>query len=236
MSIAASEFKPETQAALKRQGLDDPNDVLADNTGKKAESLAQTVLKHEGLPDGCRGVQPLRDVIPGHYDNKGSGIDLIGVTADGRPIPIEVKKRAGDQDSMGQDTVPLGSMEPETLALKEDILRERALRGESERHLASGESDRDLSTDQMAGLWTRDRWIKLIKDDERRAGLAQAGISDDFLNLDNLKVADSPQWRAFLDGRMIVVVSGDKDDVTDELFREAVFERGCNVVVINLKT
>jgi hypothetical protein len=239
MTIAASEFKPETQAALKEQNLDDPNDALADNTGKKAESVTRTVLRSEGLPDGSGGVQCLKDVIPGHYDNKGSGIDLIGVTADGRPIPIEVKKRAGDQDSMGRDTVPLENMEPETLALKEDILRERevnpAMQGEGERRLTNGKPDQDLSTDQMAGLWSRDRWLKLIKNDERRAELAQAGVSKEFLNLDNLKAADSPQWRTFLDGRTTVVVSGARDDVTNVLFQEAVFERGCNVAFVNLK-
>jgi hypothetical protein len=239
MVLNASEFKPETKAALRTQDLSGPDAVLADNTGDKAEATAQTVLKYEGLPEGNREAQPMKDVIPGHYDGK-HGIDLVGIAPDGRPIPIEVKKRAGESNSVGQDTVPLENMEPETLALKEDILRERAvnpaLREKADQLEKGDDPDPDLSTDQMAGLWTRDRWLKLVKSEEHLDRLRQAGVAEEYLDLDNLKVADSPQWRTILDGRTTVIVSDDREGASTTLSREALFKRHFNVVGINLKT
>lgn len=124
--LKASEFKPETRAALKEQGLDESSIVLDDNTGGKAEAAVQTILKSEGLPTGDGQTLPLQEVVPGQYAGP-NGIDLIGVTAEGNPLVIEVKKRASTTDSMGQDSVPLANLEPETLALREQILKERAL-------------------------------------------------------------------------------------------------------------
>ena len=88
----------------------------------------------------------------------------------------------------------------------------------------------------MAGLWTRDRWIKLVKNERQRETLAQAGVNEEFLNLDNLKNAYSPQWSKILDSRTTVIVSTMKDDVTNTLKDQALFQRGCNVVGINLKS
>jgi hypothetical protein len=240
IGIKASEFKPETVAALKRQGLDNPDEVLGDKSGKKAEATSLTVLQHEGLPTGNRERLALDNIIPGQYDEQGHGIDLIGITNEGRPIPIEIKKRQNPlNDSMGNDAVPLEKVEPETLTLRDDVLRERqvvpALRALNEGR-KEGDPDQELSTDQMGGLWTRDRWLKLVKDDGHREKLAQAGVDEEYLNMENLKSAYSQQWRKILDGRTTVIVSTLKDDVTNRLKDQALFERGCNVVVIDLKS
>jgi hypothetical protein len=141
-------------------------------------------------------------------------------------------------DSVGKSDVSLDAMEMETLALKEDILRERtvnpALRAKAEQ-LMPDEPDPELSTEQMAGLWTRDRWLKLAKNEDHRNRLLEAGVAPEYLSLNNLEHAYSPQWRAILDGRSTVIVSDDRDGVTNTLMREAAFKRGFNVVGINLK-
>jgi hypothetical protein len=87
----------------------------------------------------------------------------------------------------------------------------------------------------MAGLWTRDRWLKLVKDDVHRERLAQAGVSQEYLDLDNLGSAYSPQWRDILDNRTTVIVSDNRQGASTTLMREALFKRGFNVVGINLK-
>jgi hypothetical protein len=237
-SLAASRFQPETSAALKQQSLDDADSVLNDASGGKAEATAQTVLKHEGLPSATADSQKLEDVIPGHYDHM-HGIDLVGISEDGKPIPIEVKKRAGIGDSLGGDSIPEDKMEPETLALKDDILRERsvnpALREEAAQMADRARPEPELANEQMAGLWTRDRWLKLVKDDVHRERLAQAGVSQEYLDLDNLGSAYSPQWRDILDNRTTVIVSDNRQGASTTLMREALFKRGFNVVGINLK-
>jgi hypothetical protein len=240
LDIKASEFKPETYEALNKQDLMDFDEVLADGTGKKAEATALTVLRHEGIPEGNQDRLALKNIIAGHFDDQGHGIDLIGITDDGRPIPIEIKKRQDpSHDSMGEGVVPLERMEPETLALKDDLLHERQvnppLRTSHEGRQVS-DPDQELSTDQMGGLWTRDRWLKLVKNEERKEELSQAGVDDEYLDLNNFKYAHSPHWRKILDGRTTVVVSTDKDAVTNKLKDQALFERGCNVVGIDLKS
>ena len=235
--IQASRLSAETKQALSARGLDDPDAILADNKGRLSEQYAQLVLKQEGLPMTGGENERLQDVVTGTYDGV-HGFDLIGVAPDGRPILIEVKKRMGTKDSVGKSDVSLDTMEPETLALKEDILRERAvnpaLRAKAEQ-LMPDEPDPELSTEQMAGLWTRDRWLKLVKNEDHRNRLLEAGVAPEYLNLDNLEHAYSPQWRAILDGRTTVVVSDDRDGVTNTLMREAAFKRGFNVARINLK-
>jgi hypothetical protein len=235
--IQASRLSTETKQTLSARGLDDPDAILADNKGGQPEQYAQVVLKQEGLPMTGGENERLQDVVTGTYDGV-HGFDLIGVAPDGRPIPIEVKKRMGTTDSVGKSDVSLGTMEPETLALKDDILRERAvnpaLQAKAEQ-LMPDEPDPELSTEQMAGLWTRDRWLKLVKNEDHRSRLLEAGVAPEYLSLDNLKHAYSPQWRAILDGRTTVVVSDDRDGVTNTLMREAAFKRGFNVARINLK-
>jgi hypothetical protein len=240
LDIKASEFKPDTYAALESQGLTDPDEVLRDETGKKAEATALTVLKYEGIPDGNQDRLGLKNIIPGHFDDQGHGIDLIGITDDGRPIPIEIKKRQDpSHDSMGEGVVPLERMEPETLAMKVDLLHEREVNPPlrtSHEGRQVGDPDQELSTNQMGWLWTRDRWLKLIKNEERKEELSQAGVGDEYLDLNNFKYAHSPHWRKILDGRTTVIVSTEKNTVTNKLKDQALFERGCNVVGIDLKS
>jgi hypothetical protein len=239
----ASEFDSQLKSALEREGVAEFGTVLADNSGEKAETLTRIVLGHKGLPDGSGGFIVFQNVIHGQYNDKGNGIDLIGITNDGTPIITEIKKRRDpSRDSLGQDSAGFENLEPETLALRDDILRERevnpALRERAKQHserLMDGEPDSELSTEQMSGLWVRDRWFKLIKNDDLRAELEKAGVRREFLDVDSLKqAAYSPQWRTLLDGRTTVVVSSNKDNVTNRLLREALFKRGFNTAIIDL--
>lgn len=87
----------------------------------------------------------------------------------------------------------------------------------------------------MGGLWTRDRWLKLLKDPARRSDLSEAGIKEEFLDMGNFERPESPQWRALLDSRTTVIVGKHRDRASGDLTREAVFDRGCNVVGIDLE-
>ena len=96
--------------------------------------------------------------------------------------------------------------------------------------------DSELSLDQMGGLWTRDRWLKLVKDEDNCNRLRQAGVSEEYLDLENLRNPYSKQWQDILDRRTSMIITTDKENVSDKLYSQALFERGCNVAVINLKS
>jgi hypothetical protein len=192
-------------------------------------------LSYSGIPSSG-GFLYLKNVISGQYNEKGNGIDLIGVTEDGKPIIMEIKKRKyPNRDSMGQDNIQIDNLEPETLILQEDILRERKfnpdMREDALKRAERGEPDPELSTDQMSKLWVCDRWLKLIKNDKLRTELSRAGIRQEFLDTQSL---GHSQWDTIMDGRTTVIVSAGKDDVTTSLYREALFKRGFNVAIIDL--
>jgi len=237
MVIKSSEMRPETRRALREQGLEDTQAILADDKGVNAEAAARTILKHEGLPDGSGARQSFKDVVPGQYDESDHGIDLVGITQDGRPYPIEVKKR-GDpaQDDMGDGRVE--RLLPETAALRKEILNERevnpALRMRHEDQ-APGTPDPELSTRQMGGIWTRDRWLRLAKDPVHSQRLEDAGVDRQYLDLTNLENPESQQWKEILDNRTTVVVGAGKDDVTPRLSQQATLQRGFDVCVIDLE-
>jgi hypothetical protein len=212
--------------------------ILDDDSGDKAEEATGIILRHEGLPDGSGEPIELKSVIPGTYAGR-KGIDLVSATPDGRPVQIEVKKRASKTDSVGEGGADQGDLEPETLALGGDILRERELNPglhyRRDIQLGPAALGPELSAEQMAGLWTRDRWLKLVKGNRHRARLLEAGVADEYLDLNNLSVAaDTPQWRALLDGRTTVIVSGFRDSAGSTLADEAMFKRGFSVVMLNL--
>ena len=240
MDIKASEFQPETQQVLRENGLDNGDVVLADHRGKNAEAVVATIFGFEGLPEGNLERTKLKNIVPGHYNSQRHGIDLIGVTADGKPIPIECKKRQRPKkDSLGDDSISDDRLEPESLMLRDEILREReinpAMRLTSE-NLGQTTPDSELSLDQMGGLWTRDRWLKLVKDGDNYERLRQAGVSEEYLSIDNLGRPYSEQWRDILDRRIVVIVTTEKENVSNLLYSQALFERGCNVAVLNLKS
>ena len=233
--LMASQFTPNLIAQLEREGLNHHESILEDDTGKKAESVARIVLSYSGIPSSG-GFLYLKNVISGQYNEKGNGIDLIGVTEDGKPIIMEIKKRKyPNRDSMGQDNIQIDNLEPETLILQEDILRERKfnpdMREDALKRAERGEPDPELSTDQMSKLWVCDRWLKLIKNDKLRTELSRAGIRQEFLDTQSL---GHSQWDTIMDGRTTVIVSAGKDDVTTSLYREALFKRGFNVAIIDL--
>lgn len=240
VDIAASEFSEETKQQLEANGVGNMDGVLADDGGKQAEKLTQVVLKNEGIPLQGGKRQDLTDIVPGQYDAAGHGIDLVGVADDGSPIILEVKKRQNPKrDSLGDSDVSSDKYEPETHALIADIERERDVNPSkrySYEHRNTDEPDRELSNMQMGDLWVRDRWLKLAKDPENKARLIDAGVNSEYLDLDNLKAADTQQWGDILNNRTTVIVSTDKEDVTRTLMKEAAFSRGFHVVGINLKS
>lgn len=239
--LMASRFTPNLLAQLERKGLNHPESILEDDTGKKAESFARIVLSYSGICISGSFLR-LKNVISGQYNDKGNGIDLIGVTEDGKPIIIEIKKRKNpNRDSLGQDNIQMDKLEPETKILLTDIQRERefnpAMRERALERAEQGGPDPELSAAQMSKLWVRDRWLKLIKDDKLRTELASAGIRHEFLDTESLgHAADTSQWNTIMDKRTTVIVSAGKDDVTTSLYREAVFKRGFNVDIIDLNS
>jgi hypothetical protein len=223
---------------LRKENLFDREAVLSDNTGKSAERVSQIIFSQQGLPDGNGGFVKFKQVVSGQYNDK-NGIDLLGISEDGTPYSIEIKKRNDPaKDSMGADSFDPKNLEPETLELIKDIERERNVNPVlMEKYLNQQKNDPDpeLSTEQMSDLWLRDRWLKLIKNDEKRSQLAQAGVAASFLDVDGLKVrAYSDTWKKILDTRNTVIVSQNKDNVSSKLFREAVFKKKTNITVIDL--
>jgi hypothetical protein len=211
--------------------------VLADDSGTKAEQVTQTVLKNEGLPDGSGGTIKFKEVVMGQHDNNNHGIDLIGVTEDGRPYPIEVKKRQDQsKDSMGNDRAQ--NLLPQTEKLRQDVLRERvvnpAMHSRYE-NLPHGEPDPELSNRQMGGMWTRDCWLRLTEDPIHRQRLLEAGLNEKYLNPDNLDHAYSKEWKEILDNRTTMIVSGEKDRATAKLMRQAALQRGTDVFILDLE-
>jgi len=214
MTLEAVRFKPETRSALDRQGL------TADLVGADpdlAESYAGQVFAHEGIPDGNGGTERVRGVVPGHYDDGGHGIDLVAADAAGAPIPIEVKKYNQPSAARLEDR-SIVALEPEVEHWR------------SQQTLASGE--KELPVQQMDDLWTRDRWLKLVKSPEGQSRLRQLGVDERYLDYQRLRAApDLPEWGEILDRRTTVIVSGGGGDAGKRLVDQALFERRSKRVV-----
>lgn len=87
--LDSSRFSPETKAFMADQGLTHDK-VMSDD--RAAEEYVSHILSREGLPDGNGGVEQLKGVVPGHFDARGHGVDLVAVKQDGSPAPLEVKR------------------------------------------------------------------------------------------------------------------------------------------------
>lgn len=248
--LRANELHPETRAALGNEDprLLDGNAIMQDNTGQLAEKYARVVLRNEGMPIDT-GRVPLKDVLD--LKTSSAGIDLVGVeetmTSGGAservPVLIEVKKRAG-VDNLGKDRIT--HLEPETQGLIQTIRDERSKdlftqqRVEERLKQAQREFpnqperwddyDEELSRLQMGGMWARDRWIKIIKEPAAVEQLRQSGVSERYLNLDNLRDPYSPEWQAILDRRKIVIVTHARDAASPNLTRDAIFRRHADVI------
>lgn len=253
MKMDSSRFKPSTLDTLQRQRLT-PDNILSNPD--RAETYAGQVLALEGIPDGNGGVEKVRGVVPGHFDQTGHGIDLVAADAKGNPIPIEVKKYNQPSAAHLEDR-PVTRLEPEVAQWKAQ--RESLVTGLRRGDLAKFRSDAEatwkpevadwrkqiekdeakmqsqkgeLPVQQMDDLWVRDRWLKLIKSPEGQARLRQAGVNEKFLNYRRLRTApDLPEWQTILDRRMTVVVSDRNGNVGHRLFLQAIKEKRSKQVI-----
>lgn len=255
MCMDASRFKPSTYVTLSDTGLT-PKEVV--NDPDKAEAFAGKVFKLEGIPSGNGDTETLQDVVPGHYDQAGHGIDLIGVERDGTPVPIEIKKY--DQPSAAH------LAEQNTVQLEDDVKRWQAQRESqvmmhregraSDARADAGDTWKpevsdwqkqiaqdseqmnsgNLEVHQMDDLWTRDRWLKLIGNPQGQERLSNAGVAPQFLDYDRLKSSpELPEWQTILDRRTAVIVSDQQGDAGRKMFRQAIVEgRAKRVIKIQL--
>lgn len=115
MTIDFSQLQPKTREALQAQGITSTSIV---NDSSQGEVCTRTVLEREGIPDGSGQMERVKRVVPGTY-NTVHGIDLIAVTQDGKPMPIEVKTHAKYAKLDGKPKAE-SHLEPEVLQAKRD--------------------------------------------------------------------------------------------------------------------
>jgi hypothetical protein len=210
MTLQSSRFKKRTSDALVDKGLT-PEIVTSDSD--KAELYAGHVFAHEGIPDGNGGTEEVRGIGPGHFNNRGWGIDLIATDSEGRPTPIEVKKYKQPSRAELADR-PVVELEDETQGWLQ--------------HTNSPED----SGRQMDDWWLRDRWLKLIKNPEGHQRMADLGVNEKYLDYDRLRSSpDLPEWEGLLDRRATVIVSRRGGDAGKRLFDQAVFEKRSTRVI-----
>lgn len=257
MKLDAARFSKETKSTLEQQGMT-ADKVLADHN--LAEDYAGEVLEMEGMPDGGGGTEGVCGVASGHYEKRGEGgvgIDLVAADMEGAPMPIELKDTINPETRSLSD-YEVKRLEPEVKCWKDK--REAQVRAKQQGSLADIRPDAEanwkpevedwrqgiaqdevriqeskkgeLPVQQMDELWTRDRWLKLIKEPEGRKRMTDIGVNEKYLNYDRLRSSpDLPEWRDILDRRTTVVVSGREGDVGKRLSDQAVFERRSKQVV-----
>ncbi len=246
MKMDVDRFSPVTKMSLDQQGLK-PENILTDPD--KAEDYVGAVFKLEGMPNGNGGTDMVKDIGPGHYDQAGHGIDLVAADADGTPVPIEVKKynqpsaahledrsvvelepsveqwrQQREAQVMTKEQGAMTDIRPDAEATwKPEVKEWQQQVGWDE--LRMHEHKGELPVQQMDDLWTRDRWLKIIKTPEGQGRMRQLGIDEKFLNHRHLSSSpDLPEWQAILDQRSAVIVSGGKGDVGKHLFNQAIRE------------
>lgn len=262
MTIDSKYLHPETQLALQRQGLSSQT-IIGDYSGDKAEAYARTIFEREGIPNGSSGMENVKRVVPGTYDGK-HGIDLIAATEDGKLIPIEVKKRSDARQAHLNGPVEASGLEPETRKAKD--LYEQQLQMYHDREYGALRRDwadrwkpevaewhRDmefdlnraefdsrgvprLAVEQMDELWTKDRYLKLLRSDGGADRLRTAGVHPKYCRLDNFvdgngNLKDSPLWEDVLVNRMTVIVSPTDHPTSKTLLDQAIFESKSNRVL-----
>lgn len=240
--IRASQIGEKLEALKESLGIKELDEVLDDNSGKKAEELTRMVLEERGLPIGDGNYLSFKSVIFGQYNEANNGIDLIGVTEKGEPVLIEVKKRStSKRDSLGISNVQNDYFEKETIGMQNQIVDEYhknfelLTRVNSRQNAIPPIPDPELSSEQFGKLWSRDRYFKAIKNKEVRENLINAGIASNFLDINRLSSnAFIPEWEKILNNRVAVIVSSKKDNVTKSVLRQAIFRKKINTTIIDL--
>ncbi len=246
MKMEAGRFSPVTKISLEGQGLT-PEVVL--NNPDKAEDYAGAVFKMEGIPNGNGGVDKVQGVAAGHYDEAGHGLDLVAVDDRGTPAPIEVKKYNQPSSAHMEDRQVV-KLEPqveqwrqqrenEVFAKQTDTLTDIRPDPKAEwkpevkawkqqldwNEMRMKQHEGRLPVQQMDDLWTQDRWLKIIKNPEGQQRIRQIGVDKKFLDYRHMSSSpDLPEWKAILDHRSAVIVSGSKGDVGKRLFNQAIQE------------
>jgi hypothetical protein len=153
MTIDFSQLQPETQKALQAQGITSTS-IANDHT--QGEPCTRTILEREGIPDGNGGMEKVKRIVPGTY-NDIHGIDLIGVSHDGHPIPIEVKTQA-QYAKLSEKSRAESRLEPEVLQTKRDREQDLLIYRDKERerlrllHEREKDGRQKLDSDYISGL------------------------------------------------------------------------------------
>lgn len=171
-----------TKQTLQREGLlnqrPESNRVEA---GKKGEAMAKTVLKHEGLRHRDGSKMPLRGVADGQHSGR-HGLDLVGITDKGRPVPIEVKHVQTGKASL------------------------------NDKPLTTVEAKNGSPVRQMDNNWVRDRYRQMIANPEQRKELFREGMDVKYLNPRNFSKDDAKLWNDVLSEKTVVTVSPQGND------------------------
>lgn len=222
MRMDVDRFKLETKEALIRVGIDYEGAM----DDKQAEQYAACVMEHEGIPDGNGGTERVNgQVVPGQFDNANHGIDLVAADRDGVPILMEVKKY-NHTSSVHLTDLPLTGertpFEPEVQKLARQRSREEIL--------INPRFDKPSDVRQMNDLWIRDRWLKLINSNDGLERLRAAGVKEQFLEYQRMRLMDCPEWDLIMENRKVVLVGGKGDNVSDYLLSQVIFENRAKMV------
>lgn len=222
MQMDADRFQLETKKALNKVGID----YEANMDDKQAEQFAACVMEHEGIPDGNGGTERVNGrIVPGQFDNANHGIDLVAADRDGVPILMEVKKY-NHTSAVHLTDLPLTGertpFEPEVQKLARQRSREELL--------INPRFDKPSDVRQMNDLWIRDRWLKLIKSNDGLERLRAAGVKEQFLDYQHMRLMDCPEWDQIMENRKIVLVGGKGDNVSDYLLSQVIFENRAKMV------
>lgn len=224
--LEADRFCLKTHQSVEKSNIDVSK--VMDAKGQ-AERYAAVVIENEGIPNGNGGTLRVRDkVVSGQYDNQNHGIDLVAAKQDGTPIIIEIKDYHQPSSAKLSDDSLTGAhdpFEPEVEQLmktrKEAIYQDHSC------------LDQPSEVKQMNDLWVRDRWLKLIKNEEGRARLRTAGVDERYLNPQIMDNMDSLEWQKVMDNLTIGLVCDRSGNPGRVLVSQVLFEkRGKNIFTI----
>lgn len=250
MTLDARLLSTDTKKELKARGLT-RDAVLTDHN--RAEEYAAQIFQREGIPNGSGTTDKTKgDVVSGHYERRGEGgvgIDLVAADEDGAPIPIEVKKYH-QASAAHLENRPVSELEPEVVRWKREregrvhhrrqgqevrvdkkefdgVPSVERWQRQMDRDAARMKLNRDeIPVQQMDDLWTRDRWLKVIKHPEGKERMRRAGVAERYLDHD--RMSSSPtleEWQHILDRRTTVIISDSEGDTGKKLFDQSVGEK-----------
>jgi hypothetical protein len=184
------------------KALDKSGVMEKELNGKTGEEIAKTVIKNE--PDFLKNAEGEPAKIKGVADGQFDGVHGIDlVAADAEGRPIIIEVKEVQGNPAHLNEKSLTSLEKEYGEVK-----------------------------QMDDKWVKDRWLRLISNDDHVKALEKAGVDPRYLDKDELK-EDPDLWKDIFRSKAVVVVSPEgKDAVTNHLHEQCSERNVSNICAI----